>query len=150
MALEGNSLAGKHSQSLIFSHLPTNTYFQYVADNMENFWSNSDTNNIGTRHRYDLHVQNTDLSQYQKRVLLRWNQATYNFPYHQWFTSWYKTIYASVKRLFITSFRVCTRIFFLTANWQLLSIHTDTCIRNKCYILAGNVAHPWLSSIKNV
>jgi hypothetical protein len=37
MALEGNSLAGKLSQSLIFFHLPTNIYFQHVADNMENF-----------------------------------------------------------------------------------------------------------------
>jgi hypothetical protein len=35
------------------------------------------------------------------------------FPYHQWFTSLYKPIYASVKILFITSFRMCTRIFAL-------------------------------------
>lgn len=78
MALEGNPLAGKHSKSLIFFHLQTNTYFQYVADNMDNFWSNSDTNNIGIGHSHELHVRNANLSQYQKGVLLRWNQATYN------------------------------------------------------------------------
>jgi len=77
MALEGNSLAGKHSQSLILIHLPTKTYFQHVVDNMENFWSNSHTNNIRTGQRYELHVRNINLSECHKGVLLRWNQATY-------------------------------------------------------------------------
>jgi len=150
MALEGNSLAGKHSRSSIFFHLPTNTYFQYVADNMDNFWSNQDTNNISTRHIYEMHVRrNTNLS-ITKQFYYDGIRLLALFPYDQWFTSWYKPIYASVKRLFITSFRMCTRIFALTANWLLLSTHIDTSIWNKYYILARNSAHPWLSSINNV
>jgi len=145
MALEGNSLAGKHSQSLIFFHLPRNTYFQYVADNIDNFWSNQDTNNISTRHRCEILTSVI----IKKEFYYAGIRLLTVFPYEQWFTSWYKSIYASHKRLFITSFRMCTRIFALSGNWLLVSIPIDTCIWNN-YIMARNFAHPWLSSIKNV
>jgi len=38
----------------------------FVVDSNENFQTNSDTYNIGVRHKYDLHMSSTNLSKYDK------------------------------------------------------------------------------------
>jgi hypothetical protein len=42
--------------------------FSIVEDSIEKFQANSDSYNISTRYRYNLHVPNTNLSKYKKWV----------------------------------------------------------------------------------
>jgi len=47
-------------------YLPLRILLLFVVDSNENFQTNSDTYNIGVRHKYDLHMSNTNLSKHNK------------------------------------------------------------------------------------
>jgi hypothetical protein len=47
-------------------YLPQRELLLFVVDSKENFQTNSDTYNMGVRHKYDLHVSNTYLGKYNK------------------------------------------------------------------------------------
>jgi hypothetical protein len=55
-----------------FNILPTATEFllslSFVVDNMEKFYTNSDIHSVSTRNRYNLHIPNNSLSNYEKGV----------------------------------------------------------------------------------
>jgi hypothetical protein len=53
-----------------------------VVDNTETFQTNSDIHNISTRYRYNLHVPNTNLTKYQKRVYYTGIELLNNLPPH--------------------------------------------------------------------
>jgi hypothetical protein len=50
------------------------------VDNIEEFQTNSDIHNISTRNTYNLHVQNTNLSKYQKGVYCAGIKLLNNLP----------------------------------------------------------------------
>jgi hypothetical protein len=67
-----------------FNILPLASEFllslSFVMDNFETFQTNSDIHNISTRYRYNLHVPNTNLSKYQKRVYYSGIKLFSNLP----------------------------------------------------------------------
>jgi hypothetical protein len=52
----------------------------FVGDDIETFRTNSDIHNVSTRYRYNLHVPNTNLSKYQKRVYCTGIKLFNNLP----------------------------------------------------------------------
>jgi hypothetical protein len=54
----------------------------FVVYNTETFQTNSDIHNISTRYRYNLHVPNTNLTKYQKRVYYTGIELFNNLPPH--------------------------------------------------------------------
>jgi hypothetical protein len=52
----------------------------FVVDNMEKFQTNSDIHSISTRHRYNLHVPNSNLNKYQKGVYYSGIKLFNNLP----------------------------------------------------------------------
>jgi hypothetical protein len=52
----------------------------FVVDNLETFQTNSDVHNISIRYTYNLHVPNTNLSNYQKGVYYSGIKLFNNLP----------------------------------------------------------------------
>jgi hypothetical protein len=68
-----------------FNILPLDSEFLlslllFIVDNMEKFQRNLDINSISTRHRYNPHVPNSNLSKYQKEVYYSGIKIFNNLP----------------------------------------------------------------------
>jgi hypothetical protein len=52
----------------------------YVVENLDKFQRNTDVHNLNTRHKYDLHIPNTNLTKYQKGVYYTGIKLFNNLP----------------------------------------------------------------------